>query len=86
MQKIFLFLRRISLPGFRGMRVYDVLKFFFDGLFDAKFTLMAAAMSYNFFFSLFPLLFLSLTVIPYLPVTEFDLQEIIIDYLQQILP
>ncbi|MEM6768664.1 MAG: YihY/virulence factor BrkB family protein, partial [Bacteroidota bacterium] len=47
---------------------------------------MAAAMSYNFFFSLFPLLFLSLTVIPYLPVTEFDLQEIIIDYLQQILP
>ena len=86
MQRIFLILRKISLPGFRGMGVYDVFKFFFDGLFDGKFTLMAAAMSYNFFFSLFPLLFLILSVIPYFPVTDFDLQEVIIDYLQQILP
>lgn len=85
-QRIFLSLRKISLPGLRGIGLYDVLKFFFDGLFDAKFTLLAAAMAFNFFFSLFPLLFIILFVLPHLPGDSIELQEDLTTFLSDWIP
>lgn len=67
-----LILRKIALPGFKGMSLYDVLRFFYGGLIDSKFTLMAAAMSYNFFISLFSTLFLIFLFIPKIPVADLD--------------
>ena len=42
---LFVNLRKITLPGFRGAGLYDVLRFFLYGLTDAKFSLLAAAMA-----------------------------------------
>ncbi len=85
-QKIFLSLRKVSLPGLKGIGLYDVLKFFFDGLFDAKFTLLAAAMAFNFFFSLFPLLFIILFILPHLPGDAIELKDDLINFLTEWIP
>lgn len=51
---MFIFLRSIRLPGFKGMGLYDVLRFFINAMTDRKFTLAGAAMAYRFFFALIP--------------------------------
>ncbi|WNJ18822.1 YihY/virulence factor BrkB family protein [Pontibacter sp. G13] len=66
------------------MAVYDVLRFFLRGLNDSKFTLMASAMAYQFFFSFFPTLLLVFMVIPYFPME--GLEEQILTFLQQFVP
>jgi membrane protein len=82
--KFFIRLRYIELPFFRGIGLYDILRFFIHGLTDSKFTLMAAAMAYNFFFSLIPVLILLFTLLPYIPIQ--DLQLRIMEYLSQFVP
>ncbi|HDO26990.1 MAG TPA: ribonuclease BN, partial [Bacteroidetes bacterium] len=47
-------LRFIVLPGFDGMPLYDVLVFFFRGLFKGVITYRAAAIAFNFFLALIP--------------------------------
>ena len=41
----------IVLPGFNGMPLYDVLSFFFRGLFKGVITYRAAAIAFNFDFN-----------------------------------
>ncbi len=71
---IFGALRRIKPPGFGGAGLYDVLRFWFQTLFDARFNMMAAAIAYNFFFALFPTLILLFTLIPFLPIDNLQVQ------------
>ena len=85
-QRLATLLRRVTLPGFQGVGIYDVMRFFFIGLFDSKFTLMAAAMSYNFFFSAVPALFLIYTSITYFPAEEWNMQEETKNYIEQFVP
>lgn len=83
--KFFITLRnKVRLPGFQGMGLYDVFRFMLHGLTDSKFTLLAAAMSYNFFFSLFPLLFLVFTVLPSLVGADTEAQ--LMAYVDQFVP
>jgi membrane protein len=77
-------LRKIALPGFKGMSLYDVLRFFYSGLTDTKFTLMSAAMSYNFFISLFSTLFLIFIFIPKIPID--NLQENVMEMIANVVP
>lgn len=63
---LFILLRRIRLPGFKGVGLYDVLRFFLRAMGDRRFTMSAADMAYRFFFSLFPGLIFILTLIPLL--------------------
>lgn len=86
LQRLFILLRRITLPGFQKVGLYDVLRFFSIGLFDAKFTLMAAAMAYNFFFSAVPAIFLIYTSLTYIPAENFDMQAETRDYIEQFVP
>ena len=79
-----LWLRKTALPGFRGMGLYDVLKFFFQGLSDTRFSLAASAMAFNFFFSFFPTLLLLVLAISWLPDAGMD--RYISDFLVEILP
>lgn len=85
-RRLFIFLRKITLPGFQRVGVYDVLRFFFHGLFDSKFTLLAAAMSYNFFFSAVPATFLLYTLLTYVPAENFDMQQETRTYIEQFVP
>ncbi|MBX7243245.1 MAG: YihY/virulence factor BrkB family protein [Bacteroidia bacterium] len=78
------FLRDIRPPGFHGVGLYDVFRFFFKGIFNAQFNLMASAIAYNFFFSLFPTLILLFTLLPYIPVN--NLQEQIMEYVKAFVP
>lgn len=77
-------LRHIKLPGFKGLSLYDVLRFFYTGLTDSKFTLMSAAMAYNFFISLFSTLFLIFLFIPRIPIA--DLEAKIIEMIANVVP
>lgn len=84
LQKLFVSMRKIELPGFEGMGLYDVLKFFINGLLDSKFTLIASAMSYQFFFSLFPSLLLAFLIFPYIPIEGIEQETL--EFIMQFLP
>ncbi|MEM9983868.1 MAG: YihY/virulence factor BrkB family protein [Bacteroidota bacterium] len=74
--QILIWLRRIKLPGFQGMGLYDVMRFFFIALMDSKFTLLASAMAYQFFFSLFPSLLLAFLILPEIPVPGIEAKSL----------
>jgi len=82
--QILIWLRKIKLPGFQGMGLYDVMRFFSVALLDGKFTLLASAMSYQFFFSLFPALLLAFLILPNIPIP--GIQENVLTFILQFLP
>ncbi|MEZ4685347.1 MAG: YihY/virulence factor BrkB family protein [Bacteroidia bacterium] len=85
LQHVFLLLRKIHLPGFRGMNLYEVLRFFYNGLSDTKFTLMAAAMAYNFFLALFPAIILIFFSLSFTPVPQI-VEEKIMNFIESVIP
>jgi len=74
----------IVLPGFDGMPLYDVLVFFFRGLFKGVLTYRASAIAYNFFLALIPLILFLFTLIPY--VTSSDFQSTLLDLMDEVIP
>lgn len=58
--------RLLVLPGFQGVPIFDVLLFFGRGLSKGVLSQRAAAMAYQFFLSLFPLLLAAFTLLPFL--------------------
>ena len=74
----------IVLPGFDGMPLYDVLVFFFQGLFKGVVTYRAAAIAFNFFLALIPFALFIVTLIPF--VTTPYLQVDLLDLLDEIIP
>jgi membrane protein len=58
--------KRIILPGFRGVPLYDVVKFFFVHIKKSSLTERAAAISYNFIMSIPPTCLFLFTLIPQL--------------------
>lgn len=82
--RFFIVLRRIRLPGFQGVGLYDVLYFFIRALSTPKFTLMASAMAYHFFFSLLPTLLLALIILSQLPFEP--LKDGVIQFILQFFP
>ena len=76
--------KKIILPGFEGMPLYDVIKFFISGLQNGYIDTRASAMSFKFFMSLFPFLIFLFTLIPYIPIDNFQIQ--FLELLEQILP
>lgn len=51
-------------PGFQGVGLWQVSKFFLHGLTDRRFSLTAMGMAYRFMFALFPALILIFTTVP----------------------
>lgn len=76
--------RLVVLPGFQGVPLFDVMVFFFSGLSKGFLNQRAAALSFNFFLSLFPLLIFFVTLIPYIPIDDLYLQVYI--FLQEFIP
>jgi len=74
----------IVLPGFDSMPLYYVLIFFFRGLFKGVLTYRAAAIAYNFFLALVPLILFLFTLIPY--VTSTNYQSELLDLLDDVIP
>lgn len=74
----------IVLPGFDGMPLYDVLVFFFQGLFKGVLTYRAAAIAFDFFLALVPFILFLFTLIPF--VTSVDIQVQFLDMMDELIP
>ena len=72
------------LPGFDGMPLYDVLVFFFRGLFQGVLTYRAAAIAFDFFLALVPFILFLFTLVPF--VTTADIQVQLLGMMDQIIP
>ncbi len=77
-------LQWVVLPGFEHIPFYNVMSFFFKGLFKGVLTYRAAAISYNFFLALIPFVLFLFTLIPF--VTGAQYQIYLLDLLQEVIP
>jgi len=76
--------KKIILPGFEGVPVYDVVLFFFKGLQNSALGNRAASLSFKFFLAIFPGLIFIITLIPYIPVNNF--QDLLLQLLKDLMP
>ncbi len=76
--------RKIILPGFEGMPLYVVTKFFIQGLQQGALVMRAQSLAFSFFLALFPSIIFLFTLIPYIPITDF--QNFLFEVLQALLP
>jgi len=76
--------KKIVLPGFDGMPLHDVAVFFFKGLYQGYLTSRASAISFNFFLAIFPSLIFFFTIIPFIPINNF--QQSLLDLIRDFLP
>ncbi|NVO18756.1 MAG: YihY/virulence factor BrkB family protein [Bacteroidetes bacterium] len=76
--------RKIIIPGFDGMPLYDVASFFIKGIRKGAISMRAAAFSYNFFLALFPAIIFFFTIIPYMPIAGF--QDSLLELFQNFIP
>lgn len=66
------------------MPLYDVLVFFFNGLFKGVITYRAAAIAFNFFLALIPFVLFIFTLIPFVTTPYFQVD--LLDLLDEIIP
>jgi len=78
------YLDRLCLPGFQGMSVLYVAKFFWEGIVMGAFPMRAAAISFKLFLAFFPGIILLLSLIPYIPLENFQVN--LIDGLRSFFP
>ncbi len=83
--KIIDYFRRISFPGFEGVPIYNVFSFFFSGLTKGSLNIRASSIAFNFLLALGPGIIFLLTLIPYLPIKNFqqELMEIMYDIIPE---
>lgn len=77
-------LRKIVLPGSGGLPLFNVVVFFFKGLFEGRLTLRASSISFDFFLALFPTVLFFFTIIPFVPIEGF--QEELLHFLEDVIP
>lgn len=76
--------RRIVVPGFNGLPLYDVAVFFFRGLTQGYISSRAAAISYSVFLAIFPFLIFLFNIIPFVPIANF--QQQLLDIIRDFMP
>lgn len=77
-------LKKITLPGFEGIPVYDVIQQFKEEVKNDDLSIRASSISFYFILALLPSIIFFFSVIPYLPIENVD--EKIIHGLRSILP
>lgn len=77
-------LRLIHFPGSKGLPLYDVLAFFFKGLFKGALSIRASAIAFNFFLAIFPFIIFLFTLIPYIPIQHF--QDKLFELFAEVIP
>lgn len=64
--------KKISLPGFDGMAIYDVMVFFWRSIVDGALSTRASAIAFSLFVALFPAIIFLFTLIPFIPIEDFQ--------------
>lgn len=81
---ILIWSKRLVLPGFDGVPLFDVAVFFIKGMRKGSITNRAAALSFNTFLAIFPAIIFFFTLIPYIPIENF--QDSLLDLLKDFIP
>lgn len=76
--------RKVILPGFEGISLYVVSKFFFQSINNGTLNTRAQSLAFSFFLALFPSIIFLFTLIPYIPINHF--QDSLFNLLQSLLP
>ena len=71
-QRMLIKARKVSIPGFDRIPLYDVLLFFYKSIVNGSITTRASAIAFSFFLALFPAIIFLFTLIPYIPVKNFQ--------------
>jgi membrane protein len=66
--------KRISIPFFEGVPLYDVALFFWHSIVKGAITTRASAIAFSFFIAFFPFLIFLFTLIPYVPIQNFQFE------------
>jgi membrane protein len=83
-RQILLWSKKLVIPGFDGVPLYDVADFFLKGIQKGSITNRAAALSFNTFLAIFPAIIFFFTLIPYIPIVNF--QNSLLDLMQEFIP
>ena len=76
--------KSITPPGFYGIPLYDVIKFFVEGLRNGALTTRASSVAFNFVLAMFPAIIFLFTLIPYIPIEDFQSEVLML--FENILP
>lgn len=76
--------KKIILPGFEKIPLYDVVVFFFQGIQKSSLTTRASAVAFSFFLAIFPAVIFLFTLIPFIPIENF--QEELLAQMKLLLP
>lgn len=76
--------KKIILPGFDGLPIYEVILFFITGIQKNSLTTRASSLAFRFFLALFPSIIFLFALIPYIPIDNFQTQ--LLDLIKNILP
>jgi len=83
-EKIVARAEKISLPFFDGVPLYDVTVFFWKSIIDGSIANRASAIAFSFFIALFPAVIFLFTLIPYIPIKNFQNELYLL--IQQMVP
>ncbi|MDA3892279.1 MAG: YihY/virulence factor BrkB family protein [Salinivirgaceae bacterium] len=76
--------KAFSIPGLQNVPIYNVGVFYINGIANGAIGVRASAISFNFFIALFPSIIFLFTLIPFIPIPDFQFE--LIDLLKQVLP
>jgi membrane protein len=83
-RKVLIWSKRLVLPGFDGAPLYNVAEFFIKGIQKGAITNRAAALSFNTFLAIFPAIIFFFTLIPYIPIANF--QDSLLNLFEDFIP
>ena len=83
-EKISAWAKKVSLPFLDDVPVYNVSLFFWRSIIDGSLTTRASAIAFNFFIALFPAIIFLFTLIPYVPIHNF--QEELFELIESLIP
>lgn len=63
--------KKLVIPGFDGLNLFEVLSFFIEGIQKNSLTTRASSLAFRFFLALFPSIIFLFSLIPYIPIEGF---------------
>ena len=76
--------KKLVLPGFDGLSLYEVITFFIESLRKGVILIRASSLAFNYMLAIFPAIIFLFTLLAYLPIDNF--QEELLILLRDILP
>lgn len=78
------FSKRVRIPGFDGLPLYDVAAFFIIGIQKGSLNIRASSVAFNFIIAIFPAIIFLFTLLAYIPYDGF--QEQLLTLMKEFLP